>query len=111
MAARNRCRRGTAVSELRIVPDEYSLVTVNTAKTTSASTPRRTALKAVAIGSKAMATPGRLRPLHSANATVSTIAVASDHRYERSVRIFVHSNLTASAKPPSPNHAPASRTR
>jgi hypothetical protein len=45
-------RRGTAASELRIVPDEYSVLTASTPKMTSASRPRRIALRPDPIGSK-----------------------------------------------------------
>ncbi len=98
-AQRNGSRLGTAPSEARIIPVEYSPVITSTPRTPIASCENRAPMSAMSSGFR-LACSAKLMWLQRAaviaaarqgKPIVSTTATSIDHRVERIERSFVHS--------------------
>jgi hypothetical protein len=118
LPASSRIRSGTAVSEERIAPVEYSLVTTSTPSTAIASWPSPSPERLVATGSKwarsladalgqAWLVPQLARiPMPM----VRTITASSVQPVERTERSFVHSECSTLGRvAPAPAEPPDSR--
>src|SRR5581483_9520946 len=102
-------RRGWAVSEVRIIPVEYSEVIAMAPKTTMISWPRMMPKRERWVRSSwascaAVASPWLARPQLPSTLMpmVTTVAEPSVHMVERTDRILVHSERSAPPKPARP---------